>query len=85
MGLQANSLLGNMGYRAGMTFKYVKNVDASLLFSNTSFFEKNEDESFESNVDAFGLHYGYTLNSIFKQSRLVHYLCWLQVEFQNIK
>jgi hypothetical protein len=74
MGPTANSLLGNMGYRAGMRLNMSENVDASLLFSNTSFFEKNEAASFESNVDAIGLHFGYTLNSAFKQSRISPYL-----------
>ena len=76
MGPTANSLLGNMGYRAGMRLNMSENVDASLLFSNTSFFEKNREDntSFESNVDAIGLHFGYTLNSAFKQSRISPYL-----------
>lgn len=74
MGPESNSLLGNMGYRAGIRLNISQNVDASFLFSNTSFFEKNEDASFESNVDAVGLHFGYTLNSIFKQSRISPYL-----------
>jgi len=74
MGPTANSLLGNMGYRAGMRLNLSEYVDASLLFSNTSLFEKNEDESFKSNVDAIGLHFGYVLNSVFKQSRISPYL-----------
>jgi len=74
MGPETNSLLGNMGYRAGMRLNLSENIDVSLLFSNTSFFEKNEDASFKSNVDAIGLHFGYTLNSIFKQSRISPYL-----------
>jgi len=74
MGPTTNSLLGNMGYRAGMRLNISDNIDASLLFSNTTLFEKNEAESFESNVDAIGLHLGYTLNSIFKQSRISPYL-----------
>ncbi|MBT3612612.1 MAG: outer membrane beta-barrel protein [Flavobacteriales bacterium] len=74
MGPETNSLLGNMGYRAGIRLNISQNVDASFLFSNTSFFEKNEDASFESNVNAVGLHFGYTLNSAFKQSRINPYL-----------
>jgi len=74
IGPATNSLLGNMGYRAGMRLNISENVDASLLFSNTSFFEKNEVASFESNVDAIGLHFGYALNSVFKQSRISPYL-----------
>jgi len=74
MGPETNSLLGNMGYRAGMRLNISDNIDASLLFSNTSFYEENDDASFESNVDAIGLHLGYTLNSVFKQSRISPYL-----------
>jgi len=73
MGPETNLLLGNMGYRAGIRLNISQNVDASLLFSNTSFFEKNEDASFESNVDATGLHFGYTLSSILKQSPITPY------------
>ena len=87
MGPTVNSLLGNMGYRSGMRLNLSENVDASLLFSNTSLFEENEDESFKSNVDAIGLHFGYTLNSVFKQSRISPYLTsGLQsLSFQTIK
>ena len=74
MGPETNSLLGNMGYRAGMRLNISDNIDASLLFSNTTLFEKNDDAGFESNLDAVGLHFGYTLNSIFKQSRISPYL-----------
>ena len=74
MGPETNSLLGNMGYRAGMRLNISDNIDASLLFSNTSFFEKNVDANFKSEVDAIGLHFGYTLNSVFKQSRVSPYL-----------
>ena len=35
MGPATNSLLGNMGYRAGMRLNISDNIDASLLFSNT--------------------------------------------------
>jgi hypothetical protein len=74
MGPATNTLLGNMGYRAGMRLNISENVDASLLFSNTSFYEKNDDASFKSDVDAIGLHLGYALNSVFKQSRISPYL-----------
>ena len=74
MGPTTNSLLGNMGYRAGMRLNILNNKDISLLFSNTSFFEKNEDASFESNVDAIGLHVGHTFNNVFKKSRVSPYL-----------
>ena len=87
MGPNTNALLGNMGYRAGMRLNISKIVDASLLFSNASFFEENDDASFKSNVDAIGLHLGYTLNSIFKQSRISPYLnAGIQsLSFQTLK
>ena len=74
MGPATNTLLGNMGYRAGMRLNISKKQDVSLLFSNTSFYEENDDgASFKSDVDAIGLHLGYTLNSVFKQSRISPY------------
>jgi cell division protein FtsN/opacity protein-like surface antigen len=72
MGPATNSLLGNMGYRAGMRFNLLESLDASLLFSNTSFYEKNDEAEFESNVDAVGLHLGYFIN--IKRSRVNPYL-----------
>jgi cell division protein FtsN len=63
-----------MGYRAGMRLNISENVDASFLFLFTSFFEGNDDASFKSDVDAIGLHLGYTLNSVFKKSRISPYL-----------
>ena len=74
MGPATNTLLGNMGYRAGMRLNISENVDASLLFSNTSFYERNDEANFKSDVDAIGLHLGYTFNSVFKQSRISPHL-----------
>ena len=75
MGPSTNTLLGNMGYRAGVRLNILENVDASLLFSNTAFYEADDmGNSFDSDVDAIGLHLGYTLNSVFKKSRINPYL-----------
>ena len=74
MGPTTNTLSGNMGYTSGMRLNISENLDASLLFSKTSLFEKNDDASFKSDVDAIGLHVGYALNSVFKQSRISPYL-----------
>jgi len=75
MGPKTNSLVANMGYKAGMRFNISEKLDISLLFSNNNFYEKNDDAKFESNIDAIGLHLGYTLNSLFsKQSRISPYL-----------
>jgi hypothetical protein len=74
MGPATNTLLGNMGYRAGMRLNISKKQDVSLLFSNTSFYERNDENSFKSDVDVIGLHLGYTFNSVFKKSRISPYL-----------
>ena len=69
-----NTLLGNIGYRAGMRLNILANTDISVLFSNTSFYEKNSLNSFRSNMDAIGLHLGYTFNSLIKRSRISPFL-----------
>ena len=75
MGPKTNSLVANMGYKAGMRFNISEELDLSLLFSNNNFYERNDDAEFKSIVDAIGLHLGYTLNSLFsKQSRISPYL-----------
>ena len=43
MGPVTNTLLGNMGYRAWVRLNISKQQDVSLLFSNASFYEKNDD------------------------------------------
>jgi sulfur carrier protein ThiS len=57
-----------------MRLNISKKQDVSLLFSNTSFYEKNDEDSFKSDVDAIGLYLGYTFNSVFKKSRISPYL-----------
>jgi hypothetical protein len=63
-------LKGIAGFNAGMKFELAKNLDLSFLFVKTSFVANNEIEKFSSDVDGFGLHLGYTVNQIFKQSKI---------------
>ena len=74
MGPSTNTLLGNIGYKAGMRLNISENIDASFLFLFAELFEKNDNAEFESDVDAIGLHLGYTLNSVFK-SKFVQGVC----------
>ena len=60
-----------VGFNAGMKFELSDNIDVSLLMIKTTFSAKNNNnESFSSDVDGFGLHLGYTVNQIFKQSKI---------------
>ena len=63
-------LKGIAGFNAGMKFELTNNLDLSFLFVKASFTANNEDEKFSSDVDGFGLHIGYTVNQIFKQSKI---------------
>lgn len=68
-GPKANSLLGNLGFKAGMRLNIANNTDVSLLFSDFKLSETAENK-FSSEVNTIGLHLDYTLNSIFKQTRI---------------
>ena len=60
-----------VGFNAGMKFELSDNIDVSLLMIKTTFSAKNNNnELFSSDVDGFGLHLGYTVNQIFKQSKI---------------
>ena len=63
-------LKGIAGFNAGMKFDITKNIDLSFLLIKTSFSANNEVENFSSEVDGLGLHLGYSLNQIFKQSKI---------------
>ena len=63
-------LKGIAGFNAGMKFELTNNIDLSFLFIKTSFSAGNASEDFKSDVDGFGLHLGYTVNQIFKQSKI---------------
>ncbi len=74
MGPETNSLLGNIGYKAGMRLNISEKFGASLIFAKNSFYEKNDSEKFEANLDAIGIHLGYAFNPLFKKSRIYPYL-----------
>ena len=67
---ESGLLKGKAGFNAGMKFDISDNIDLSFLFLKTSFSGDNGLEEFSSDVDGFGLHLGYTVNQLFKQSRL---------------
>ena len=67
---ESGLLKGKAGFNAGMKFDLANNLDVSFLVIKTSFSGTNELEKFSSDVDGFGLHLGYTVNQLFKQSRL---------------
>ena len=67
---ESGLLKGKAGFNAGMKFDLSNNLDVSFLVIKTSFSGTNELEKFSSDVDGFGLHLGYTVNQLFKQSRL---------------
>ena len=63
-------LKGIAGFNAGMKFELKNNLDLSFLFIKTAFSSGIGIENFKSDVDGFGLHLGYTVNQIFKQSKI---------------
>ena len=67
---ESGFLKGIAGFNAGMKFDITKNIDLSFLLIKTSFSATDEDENFSSDVDGLGLHLGYSLNQIFKQSKI---------------
>ena len=69
VGPKANSLLGNIGFKAGMRFNISKNTDLSLLFTDFNLSETSTNK-FSSELNSIGLHLDYTFNNIFKQSRV---------------
>ena len=60
----------NAGYNAGMKFGITNNLDLSFLFMKSTFQSINGIEEFKSEVDGMGLHIGYSVNQLFKQSRV---------------
>ena len=60
-----------VGFNAGMKFELSDNIDVSLLVIKTAFSaENNNNESFSSDLDGFGLHFDYTLSQLFKKSKI---------------
>ncbi len=60
-------LKGKEGFNAGMKFDISKNIDFSFLFVKTSFSEDIE-------ADGIGLQLGYSINPLFKQSKITPFL-----------
>ncbi len=68
-GPKTNTLLGNIGYNAGVLFNLTKDLDFKLTLSNASFFEKNEDFEFSSRANLYTLNLNYRLK-ILKNSKI---------------
>ena len=60
----------NPGYNAGMKFGITNNLELSFLMMKSAFSTDNGAESFDSEIDGMGLHIGYSVNQLFKQSRI---------------
>ena len=69
-GPDAGSLLGNIGFKSGVSFNLNENVDLSLLFNRFKLAEESATDKFSSEVRSFGLHFDYTLYKLLKNSRL---------------
>ena len=63
-------LKGIAGFNAGMKFELTSNLDLSFLFIKTTFSGDNGSEKFKSDVDGFGLNIGYSVNQMFKQTKI---------------
>ncbi|MDC0204798.1 outer membrane beta-barrel protein, partial [Flavobacteriales bacterium] len=75
VGPKANSLLGNIGFKAGMRLNVAKNTDISLLFTDFKLSETSS-EKFSSELNSVGLHLDYTFNNIFKGSRVSPFIAF---------
>ena len=60
----------NTGYNAGMKFGITNNLELSFLMMKSTFSTDNGAESFSSEIDGMGLHIGYSVNHLYKQSRI---------------
>ena len=69
-GPNAGNLLGNIGFKSGVSFNLNENVDLSLLFKRYKLAEESDSDKFSSEIRSFGLHFDYTLNKLFKNNRL---------------
>ena len=60
------------GYNAGMKFGLSDNIDLSFLLMKSTFQANNSalGKDFSSEIDGMGLHIGYSVNQLFKQSRI---------------
>jgi hypothetical protein len=57
-------------YNYGMKFGITNNLDLSFLLMKSTFQANNDIAEFKSEVDGMGLHIGYSVNQLFKQSRI---------------
>ena len=60
----------NPGYNAGLKFGFTNNLELSFLIMKSTFQSNNGLDEFKSEVDGMGLHIGYSVNQLFKQSRV---------------
>ena len=60
----------NPGYNAGMKFGITNNLELSFLMMKSTFSTDNDTESFSSEIDGMGLHIGYSVNHLYKRSRI---------------
>ncbi len=67
---ESGLIKGKAGFNAGMKFDIANNIDLSFLIIKTSFIGNNGDEKFSSGVDGFGLNLGYTVNQLFRKSKI---------------
>ena len=58
------------GYNAGMKFGITNNLELSFLMMKSTFSTDNGTESFSSEIDGMGLHIGYSVNHLYKRSRI---------------
>ncbi len=59
------------GYNVGMKFGLSDNIDLSFLLMKSTFQANNSAlGEFSSEIDGMGLHIGYSVNQLFKQSRI---------------
>tara|TARA_B100001093_G_scaffold318641_1_gene303995 strand:+ start:16190 stop:18187 length:1998 start_codon:yes stop_codon:yes gene_type:complete len=69
-GPDAGSLLGNIGFKSGVSFNLNESVDLSLLFNRFKLAEESDTDKFSSEVRSFGLHVDYTFYKLLKNNRL---------------
>ena len=69
-GPDAGNLLGNIGFKSGVSFNLHESVDLSLLFKRYKLAEESDSDKFSSEIRSFGLQIDYTLNKFFKNNRL---------------
>ena len=69
-GPNVGSLLGNIGFKSGVSFNLNENLDFSILFNRFKLAEESDADKFSSEIRSFGLNVDYTLYNFFKNNRL---------------